>query len=113
MAPMAKPDHPSLARVKSAFGDVKLMASQFRGQTTLVVPSEHAHAVLRFLRDDPDCDYDFLADVMFGGALTLDERQMAIDYLNTDDLGVPTPYDDTRIRQTVGLLLGYPQFQEQ
>jgi NADH-quinone oxidoreductase subunit C len=56
-------DHPTLPRVKAAFGDVKFLASEFRGQTTLVVPNEHAHRVLRFLRDDPDCDYNFLSDV--------------------------------------------------
>ena len=56
-------DHPTLPRVKSAFGDVKFMASEFRGQTSLVVPKEQLHRVLRFLRDDPDCDYNFLSDV--------------------------------------------------
>jgi NADH-quinone oxidoreductase subunit C len=61
----AKPnlDHPTLPRVKAAFPDVQFLASEFRGQTTLVVPREHAHRVLRFLRDDPECDYNFLSDV--------------------------------------------------
>jgi uncharacterized protein (DUF1800 family) len=56
---------------------------------------------------------DFYADVLFGGALTPAERQAAIDFLETDNLGNPTDYDDTRIRRTVGLMLGYGQFQEQ
>ena len=56
---------------------------------------------------------DFLADVLFGGALTPAERQVAIDYLNTDDLGNPSDYNDLRIRDTVALMLGYPHFQEQ
>ena len=62
---MSKPqlDHPSLPRVKAAFGDVKFMATEFRGQTTLVVPPADLHRVLRFLRDDPECDYNFLSDV--------------------------------------------------
>jgi NADH-quinone oxidoreductase subunit C len=61
----AKPhlDHPTLPRVKAAFADVKFLASEFRGQTTLVVPNEHLHRVLRLLRDDPECDYNFLSDV--------------------------------------------------
>jgi len=63
-------EHPTLPRVKEAFPDVPLKATEFRGQTTLIVPAEHAHAVLRFLRDDPECDYNFLADVT------------AVDYLN-------------------------------
>ena len=49
-------DHPTLARVKAAFSDVKFLASEFRGQSTLVVPPEHLHRVLRFLREDPECD---------------------------------------------------------
>jgi len=57
---------------------------------------------------------DFFADTMFGGAITPTERQLAIDYLESDNLGLPDPnYDDGRIRQTVAFLLGYAQFQEQ
>src|SRR5688572_10517680 len=56
-------DHPSLPRVKAAFADVKFLASEFRNQSTLVVPNEHLHRVLRFLRDDAECDYNFLSDV--------------------------------------------------
>lgn len=56
---------------------------------------------------------DFFSDILFGGALTPAERQAAIDYLNTDDKGVPTPYSNTRIRETVGAMLGFPQFEEQ
>jgi NADH-quinone oxidoreductase subunit C len=62
---MAKPnlDHPSLPRIKAAFPDVKFLATEFRGQATLAVPNEHLHRVLRYLRDDPECDYNFLSDV--------------------------------------------------
>ena len=56
-------DHPTLGRVKAAFSDVKLLATQFRGQSTLIVPPEHLHKIMRFLCEDPDCDYDFLSDV--------------------------------------------------
>jgi len=56
-------DHPTLPRVKQAFGDVKFQAAEFRGDTTLVVPPENLHDVMRFLRDDPECDYNFLSDV--------------------------------------------------
>ena len=55
----------------------------------------------------------FLADVLFAGALTPAEHQQAVDFLNTDDGGVPAPYNNNRIRDVVGLMLGYPQFQEQ
>ena len=63
-------DHPTLAAVKRAFPDSKLRATEFRGQTTLIVQPDDAHAIFRFLRDDPDCDYNFLSDVC------------GVDYLN-------------------------------
>jgi uncharacterized protein (DUF1800 family) len=56
---------------------------------------------------------DFFSDTLFGGSLTSDERQAAIDFLTTDDSGAPSAYDDTRIREVVAFLLGYAQFQEQ
>jgi hypothetical protein len=56
---------------------------------------------------------DFFIDVLFGGALGAYERQEAIEYLNTDDFGAPSDYDDERIRETVGFMLGFAQFQEQ
>jgi NADH-quinone oxidoreductase subunit C len=56
-------DHPSLARVKAAFPDITLRATEFRNQTTLIVEPENLHDVLRFLRDDAQCDYNFLSDV--------------------------------------------------
>lgn len=37
----------------------------------------------------------------------------AMDDLNTNDAGTPSTYDDARIREVTGLLLGYPQFMEQ
>lgn len=67
-------DHPALALVKQRFPNAKLRATEFRGQTTLVVEPKDCHAVLEFLRSDPNCNFDFLSDV-FG-----------IDYLN-----YPTP----------------------
>jgi NADH-quinone oxidoreductase subunit C len=56
-------DHPTLPLVKEAFPDVSFKATEFRGQTTLIVPGEHLHKVMRFLRDDSRCDYNFLSDV--------------------------------------------------
>lgn len=56
-------DHPTLPLVKEAFADVTFKATEFRGQTTLIVPAAHLHKVMRFLRDDPRCDYNFLSDV--------------------------------------------------
>ncbi|MSR18452.1 MAG: NADH-quinone oxidoreductase subunit C [Phycisphaerales bacterium] len=66
--------HPSLATIKGAFPSVAFLASEFRGQTTLVVPAARLHEVMRVLRDHPDCDFNFLVDVT------------AVDYL-----GYPAP----------------------
>jgi len=68
--PIANLDHPTLPLVKAAFPGVKLLASEFRGQTTLVVPRESVHEVLAFLKNDAGCAYDLLVDVT------------AVDYLN-------------------------------
>ncbi len=64
MAKAPNLDHPTLPLVKKAFPDVKFHAAEFRGQTTLIVPAESVHQVLRFLRDDAACDYAFLSDVV-------------------------------------------------
>ncbi len=63
-------DHPTLPLVKERFPSVKLFATEFRGQTTLVVPAEALHDVMLFLRKDDRCAYDFLSDVT------------CVDYLN-------------------------------
>ncbi len=62
---MAAPtlDHPSLPILKAAFPGVKFFATEFRGQTTVIVPKEKAKEVARFLRDEPQCAYNFLSDV--------------------------------------------------
>lgn len=56
-------DHPTFARVKQAFPAKRFRATEFRGQSTLIVEPPDLHEVMRFLRDDPECRYDFLSDV--------------------------------------------------
>ncbi|MDA0803473.1 MAG: NADH-quinone oxidoreductase subunit C [Planctomycetota bacterium] len=73
MAIAPKLDHPDLPVVKAAFPAARLMATEFRGQTTLVVPVGILPDVARLLRDEPKCDYSFLSDIT------------AVDYL-----GYPT-----------------------
>lgn len=63
-------DHPTLPLIKQKFPEAKFLASEFRGQTTLVVTPGDLHDVLQFLREDQDCAYDLLSDVV------------GIDYLN-------------------------------
>ncbi|TVQ30598.1 MAG: NADH-quinone oxidoreductase subunit C [Phycisphaeraceae bacterium] len=68
--PKHTPDHPTFAAVKQAFPNAKLRATEYRGQSTLIVEPRDLHAVLTFLRNDPRCDYNFLSDVI------------GVDYLN-------------------------------
>jgi NADH-quinone oxidoreductase subunit C len=67
-------DHPTFQAIKKAFASAKFKATEFRGQSTLIVEPKDLHAVLTFLKNDPACQYDFLTDVI------------GIDYL-----GYPTP----------------------
>ena len=48
-----------------------------------------------------------------GAADSPSERGIALDYLNTDDNGIPSNYNNARIRETAGFLLGLAQFLEQ
>ena len=63
MTAAPKLDHPTLPLVKERFAETKFLATEFRGQTTLVVPADKLHDVARFLRDDPRCEYNFLSDL--------------------------------------------------
>jgi NADH-quinone oxidoreductase subunit C len=65
-----KAEHYTLARLKQQFAGQGLRATEFRGETTVIVPKEKLHALLQFLRDDKESAYDFLSDVT------------AVDYLN-------------------------------
>lgn len=70
MSSTPNPDHPVLARVKQVFPSARLRATEYRGQSTLIVEPKDLFEVMTFLRDDESCRFDFLSDV-FG-----------VDYLN-------------------------------
>ncbi|MCC7349076.1 MAG: NADH-quinone oxidoreductase subunit C [Phycisphaerales bacterium] len=63
-------DHPSLPPLKAKFPQMKLLAGEFRDQTTVVVPRESIIEVGTFLRDDPSLRYDLLSELN------------GVDYLN-------------------------------
>lgn len=63
-------NHPALALVKERFPGKRFRATEFRGQTTLIVDAADLHEVMTFLRDDERCAFDFLSDVI------------GVDYLN-------------------------------
>ncbi len=68
--------HPVFAILKAAFPTSRFRATEFRGQSTLIVEPKDLHKVLALLKDDPRCAFDFLSDVI------------GIDYLNYP---APTP----------------------
>ncbi len=61
----------------------------------------------------PGSIVDFYSNILFGGALTPYERQRAIDFLSSDDNGVPAAVTDDRIRNMVAFMIGFPQYLEQ
>jgi NADH-quinone oxidoreductase subunit C len=63
-------DHPSFKIIKDRFPGKRLRATEFRGQSTLIVEKADLKEVMAFLKSDPRTAYDFLSDV--GG----------VDYLN-------------------------------
>ena len=63
-------NHPVIPFLKDHFSDRSLKATEYRGDTTIIVDPKDLHDVLKFLRDDPRCQFDFLSDVV------------GIDYLN-------------------------------
>jgi len=72
--PQPNLDHPSFALAKGAFSALKFRATEFRGQSTLIVEPGQVHAVLSFLKSDARAGYNYLVDVA------------GVDYL-----GYPTP----------------------
>ena len=63
-------DHPTLPLLKLKFPNKKLIATEFRGETTLFVHKDDLHEIMTFLKEDADCDYNMLSDVT------------GVDYLN-------------------------------
>lgn len=57
-------DHHALGVVKEAFPDRRFRATEFRGQTTLVVEPGDLLDVMTLLRDDGRTAYDYLSDVV-------------------------------------------------
>jgi NADH-quinone oxidoreductase subunit C len=52
-----------LEKLKNRFGDAILESNEFRSELTVVVPKERIVDVCRFLKEDPQLQFDFLADV--------------------------------------------------
>ena len=52
-----------LEQLKNRFGDAVLEANEFRDELTVVVPKERIVEICRFLKEDAQLQFDFLADV--------------------------------------------------
>jgi NADH-quinone oxidoreductase subunit C len=63
---MSKPnlDHATFPLVRQAFPGIRLRATEFRSQSTLIVEPGDLHAVLAFLKSDERTRYNFLSDVL-------------------------------------------------
>ena len=60
----------TIARVREGLADLSLRSTDFRDDLTLIADPKDVHRLLRFLRDDPQCNFDLLCDVT------------AVDYLD-------------------------------
>jgi NADH-quinone oxidoreductase subunit C len=56
-------ESPGIRHLSEKFGPAILDSHAFRGDETVVVGSERLVEVVRFLKDDPRLDFDFLADI--------------------------------------------------
>jgi NADH-quinone oxidoreductase subunit C len=59
-----------LDRVRDGLADLSLRSTDFRDELSLIANPKDVHRLLRFLRDDPECNFDLLCDVT------------AVDYLD-------------------------------
>ena len=81
-------DHTTLPKIKAAFPDAKLFATEFRGETTLVVEPSFVHDILKFLRDDEQCKYDMLCDIAGVDYLRYPKPKTAPEGMPTGRFGV-------------------------
>jgi NADH-quinone oxidoreductase subunit C len=63
-------NHPALQPLKQRFPNVRLLAREFRGMVTVVVPRENLLELAGFLRDEPTLKFDLLSELN------------GVDYLN-------------------------------
>ena len=81
-------DHPTLPLIKEALPQAKLFATEFRGQTTLIVERDILHGLLQFLRDDDRTKYDLLSDIAGVDYLRYPKPSDAPEGLPTGRFGV-------------------------
>ncbi len=70
----------TVAAIKAKFPEAVVEVIEFRGETTVVVKPESIVAVSRFIHDDPELNYTYLADLA-GVDYYPDEPRFAISYI--------------------------------
>ncbi|MBM4424632.1 MAG: NADH-quinone oxidoreductase subunit C [Chloroflexi bacterium] len=70
----------TVAAIKAKFPEAVESVTEFRAETTVTVKPESIVAVSRFLRDDPDLNYNYLADLA-GVDYYPDEPRFALSYI--------------------------------
>lgn len=68
-----------LDKLKAHFGESNIVASEFRDELTVVVPKERIVEICRFLKEDPELNFDLLADV-FGIDMNTPEKRFGVIY---------------------------------
>jgi len=92
--------HPTVAALRAEFGDAVLHHAVMAGDERVVrVSRDRAVAILRWLKDDPAQEYDFLADVTavdWGGGRPLDlvYQLWSIPHRRALRVKVSVPLDD-------------------
>jgi NADH-quinone oxidoreductase subunit C len=66
-------------RLKARFGGQSLEASEFRNELTIVVPKERIVELCRFLKEDPELQFDLLADLC-GIDMNTPEKRFGVIY---------------------------------
>ena len=52
-----------VGKLKAKHPDAVLETNEFRGELTVTIPAEHIVEVCRFLKEDSELAFDFLADL--------------------------------------------------
>lgn len=93
--------------IRSRFGAKILEEIEFRGETTLIVERESLLVVCRYLRDDEDLRFEFLADLCGADMSPAEPRFQVVYHLYSPERGrririkVPVPEGDPEIDSVV------------
>lgn len=68
-----------LTKLTSKFGEGSFVSSEFRNELTIVVPPDRINDVCRFLKEEPDLSFDFLADLC-GIDMNTPEKRFGVIY---------------------------------